>query len=469
MNIRSFCDDVLADRDCVALAALIRSGEINSHEVVEAAIKRAQAVNPRLNAISVEDFSNSLASAAKHEVKSHASIFSGLPTFIKDNEQVRGLPTRLGSRATSDAFATQSSKFIEEYLALGLINLGKTTMPEFGLTATTESLLHGATRNPWNSDYICGGSSGGAAALVAAGVVPIAHGNDGGGSIRIPAACCGLIGMKPTRDRLTPLQGTETLPINLVQQGVLTRSVRDTAAFFAAAERVYRNPSLPGIGDVTRPGKKRLRIGFFTEYPSHQTVHPENRDVTVKAAQLCASMGHRVEEIPTPIPASMEDDFKFYWEMIAFSMHHFSKATLGYSLDKAQLEPFTRGLSRLFFKRFYKLPYAIRRLKASARTLAATYERYDVVISPVHGHPTPKIGELSSYIDAESSLRKLSDFAPFTQEQNVTGAPAISLPMGSCSNGLPLGVQFAAGFGQDQQLLELALEIEEAVTWPRLA
>ena len=464
----AFCDDVLGDRDCVALAELIRSGEASAKEIVEAAINRAQAVNPALNAIVALDFEQALAAAQKHQVRSDDSVFAGLPTFIKDNEQVQGLPTRLGSRATIDRVATRSSKFVEDFMALGLINMGKSTLPEFGLTATTESLLNDATRNPWNTDYSCGGSSGGSAALVAAGVVPIAHGNDGGGSIRIPASCCGLVGLKSTRGRLTALHGTEALPINIVHQGVLTRSVRDTAAFFAAAEKIYRNPNLPAIGHVKHPGKNRLRIGFFTNHPNGEAIHPECREVALGAARLCEKLGHKIDEIRSPVDASMESSFKTYWMMLAFSMQHFSRRSLGYSLTKGQFEPLTCGLSKLFLKNFYKAPLAIRRLRAKAHEISAIYQQYDILLSPVQAHPTPEIGQLSSYIDAEATLRKLSSFVPFTQEHNVTGAPAISLPMGACQHGLPLGVQFSTAFGQDKQLLEFALEIEEASNWPRM-
>jgi len=467
-QVSSFCDDVLADRDCVALAELIRSGEASAKEIVEAAINRARTVNPAINAIAAIDFDHALAVAKMHQVHDDNSVFAGLPTFIKDNEQVQGLPTRLGSRATLDRVAPRSSKLTQEFLALGLINLGKSTLPEFGLTATTESLLHGATRNPWNTDYSCGGSSGGSAALVAAGVVPIAHGNDGGGSIRIPAACCGLVGLKPTRGRLTALHGTEKLPINIVHQGVLTRSVRDTAAFFAAAERIYRNPNLAAVGHVLNPGKQRLRIGFFTDHPNGAAIHLKNRETLLQAARLCESLGHKIDEIRSPVGSSVESAFKTYWEMMAFSMQHLSSRSLGYSLAKGQLEPFTCGLSKLFIRNFYKAPMAIRHLRAKAHEISAVYQKYDILMSPVQAHPTPKIGQLSDFIDADSTMRNLSNFVPFTQEHNITGAPAISLPMGTCQNGLPLGIQFATAFGHDKRLLEFALEIEEASNWPRI-
>ena len=233
------------------IARLIRVGDIHAREAVEAAIARAEAVNPLLNAIVTPLFD----SARRDVERSHAGAFAGVPTFIKDNDAVAGSPFLFGSRGLPVRPAAKSTPFVEQFLSLGLINLGKTTMPEFGLTGTTEPLLHGPTHNPWNLGFSPGGSSGGAAALVAAGVVPIAHANDGGGSIRIPASCCGLVGLKPSRGRLVDVEGTKLFPVKILHQGMLSRSVRDTAVFFHAAERYHRNPKLPEIGLVTRPGR----------------------------------------------------------------------------------------------------------------------------------------------------------------------------------------------------------------------
>lgn len=262
-TLNAFCDDALGDLDAVGVADRIKRKEITPDEAVEAAINRAQAVNPSLNAISTEMY----AYAKRMAKKPYPGEFSGVPTFIKDNDDVEGFPTTHGSRAVAGVPAKRSSKFVDQFHSLGLVCLGKTTMPEFGLTGTTESSAHGATRNPWNLDHSTGGSSGGSAAMVAAGVVPLAHGNDGGGSTRIPAACCGLVGLKPTRGRLVNVEGSHLLPVNLVHQGVLTRSVRDTAVFYAGAEKHFRNKDLPDIGLVNGPNSRRLRIGFFYRWP----------------------------------------------------------------------------------------------------------------------------------------------------------------------------------------------------------
>jgi amidase len=244
--ISAYCDDVLEVKDGIELAALIAAGEIQASEVVEAAIARAQSVNPALNAIATETF----AQARSQPNEPKAGLLAGVPSFIKDTDHVKGVPTLMGTRALPNKPADVSSNFVEQFLSVGLVSLGKSTLPEFGLTATTESAATGSTHNPWNPEYSTGGSSGGSAALVAAGVVPLAHGNDGGGSIRVPAACCGLVGLKPSRSRLADTAGAKKMPINIVCHGVISRSVRDTAAFYAEVEKHYRNTDLPEIGLV---------------------------------------------------------------------------------------------------------------------------------------------------------------------------------------------------------------------------
>lgn len=241
-RVHAFGNDILADHDAVALAELIRRGEISNVEVAEAAIARARRVNGTLNAIEHEIFAHALLTA---ESRKPTGVFGGVPTFVKDNADMQGLPTRSGTRAATPHVAKKHGPFTEQYLAQGFTVLGKSSLPEFGFNASTEFEEDHPTRNPWNPGYWAGGSWGGSAALVAAGVVPIAHANDGGGWISVPAACCGLIGLKPTRNRHRNNESASTMPINIVSEGVVTRSVRDTAAFMAGLEVFYRNPKLP--------------------------------------------------------------------------------------------------------------------------------------------------------------------------------------------------------------------------------
>jgi amidase len=460
--ISAYCDDVLGTRDGVELAALIATGEIQAPDVIEAAIARARKVNPALNAIVTETFEQA---RSQHKIPA-TGLLTGVPSFIKDNEHVKGVPTLIGTRALPKKPADVSSRFVEQFLSAGLVSLGKTTLPEFGLTATTESLATGSTRNPWNLDYSTGGSSGGSAALVAAGVVPLAHGNDGGGSIRIPAACCGLVGLKPSRGRLPDVAGTEKMPIHIVCNGVMSRSVRDTAAFYATVEKKYRKPDLPEIGLVQHPGKDRLRIGLFTDTPHNTSSHTDSVEVTVHTGKLCEDLGHNVETISCPFKAQIMEDFIIYWGMLAFFIQHFGKMILDTRFDKKELEIWTLGLSRFFRKSFFKAPFSIRRLKKFSKQYEDIFSDYDILLSPTLSHAPPKIGYMGPEVSFELHFERLRQYVAFTPLQNTAGAPAISLPMGFSRNGLPIGIHFAAAYGQEKRLLELAFELEEARPWP---
>ncbi|MCW2832041.1 MAG: amidase, partial [Aeromicrobium sp.] len=221
-RVHAFRDDALGDLDSVGVAAAVAGGEVSAREVAEAAIARAALVNPTLNAIQLADFERALAAADRPA----SGLFSGVPTFVKDNTDVAGLPTDRGSLAVRARPAVANAPFTDQFLSAGFTMLGKSTMPEFGFNASTEYETLPPTRNPWHTGYSAGASSGGAAALVASGVVPIAHANDGGGSIRIPAAACGLVGLKPTRDRVVPAVETARLPLDIISNGVVTRTVR---------------------------------------------------------------------------------------------------------------------------------------------------------------------------------------------------------------------------------------------------
>lgn len=460
--IHAFRNDALGKLDATGVAKKISSGEITAAEAVEAAIRRAESVNPKLNAIVTEMFDRALEQAKKKVT----GTFAGVPSFIKDTDNLAGAPTRLGSRGMPGKPARKSNAFVEQFLSLGIIPLGKTALPEFGLTATTEPLLSGPARNPWNTDHSTGGSSGGSAAMVASGVVPLAHGNDGGGSIRIPAACCGLVGLKPSRGRLKPLEGSNLLPINIIHQGVLTRSVRDTAAFYAGAEKYYRNPKLPEIGLVQGPGKKRLRIALFTDTPYGTPCHPEAAALTRSAGKLCEKLGHTVMEIPNPSTTQMADDFIIYWGMMAFSMRFLGRVMLAPGFDRSKVEEWTIGMSRLFQKNFTRFPLIVRRLKNYVKIYEDFFNSYDIMLCPTLGHPSPEIGYLGSEVPFDEAFERIKKYAVFTPVQNVTGAPAISLPLGLSNKGLPMGVQFASALGREREILELAFEIEEARPWP---
>jgi amidase len=462
-GVSAACDDVLGTADAVEVARRIRTGEVHPREVVEAAIARAERVNPSLNAIATPLFD----SAREEAERPHAGGFAGVPSFIKDNEAVAGSPVLSGSRGLPREPAQKNSRFVDQFLSLGLINLGKTTMPEFGLTGTTEALVHGPTHNPWKLGFSPGGSSGGSAALVAAGVVPIAHANDGGGSIRIPASCCGVVGLKPSRGRLAEMEGSELLPIKIVHQGMVSRSVRDTAAFYHSAEQYFRNPKLPEIGLVTRPGR-RLRIGFFTGLGEDTPSHPECVAAVADAATLCESLGHSVEQVGPPFDEQFHEDFFLLWSTLGFAITRFGNRLVHPDFDRTKVDEFTEGLANYFRDNARRVPMAIWRLRRFAHRYARGFARYDVLMNPTVAMPPPEHGYIGPEVPFETALERLKWFIPFTPTQNVSGGPAISLPLGQSQEGLPLGVQFASPIGEERTLLELALELEAAAPWQSL-
>ncbi len=440
-----------------------QAGELRACDAVDAAIARAERVNPALNAIVTPLFDS-----AREQAKSpRLGVFSGVPTFIKDSDAVAGSPFFFGSRGLPARPAEKSSAFVEQFLSLGLINLGKSSTPEFGLTGTTEALAHGPTHNPWKLGFSTGGSSGGSAALVASGVVPIAHANDGGGSIRLPASCCGLVGLKPSRGRLIEIEGSKLLPVRLLHQGMLSRTVRDTAAFYHAAERHYRNPRLPEIGLVTRPGR-RLRIGFFSEFGENAPAHPDCVAAVNHVARLCEGLGHSVEQVPPPFDEGFHEDFFLLWATIAFAVTRFGKQLIHPDFDREQVEPFTEGLAQYFLENRIDFLATIYRLRRFARRYECGFEDYDVLMNPTVGMPPPEHGYIGPDVPFEIALERLKWFIPFSPVQNVSGGPAISLPLAQSAQGLPIGVQLASSMGTERTLLELAIELEAAAPWPSL-
>lgn len=461
-RINAFCDDALGTLDAVGIAQKISQGEISAAEAVEAAIERAKAVNPVLNAIVTETY----ALARKQVTNIIPGPFAGVPSFIKDTDDVAGVTTLWGSQAVPCKPAKKSKKFIKQLFSLGFVCLGKSALPEFGLTATTEPVSSGITRNPWNTDYSTGGSSGGSAALVAAGVVPLAHGNDGGGSIRIPASCCGVVGLKPSRGRLERVEGSNLLPVNILHQGILTRTVRDTAVFYAGAEKYRRAPKMPEIGLVQGPGIKRLRIALYTNTPYGTPCHPESAELVRSTGTVCEKLGHTVCEITCPCKVDMADDFIVYWGMIAFFIRFFGPFIINTGFDRSKLEDWTVKLSGQFQANFLQIPAIVKRLIKFAKTYNDIFKNFDILLSPTLSHPTPEIGYLGPDVPFAEAFERVRQYVSFTPLQNVSGAPAISLPLGFSSNGLPLGVQFGAAFGQERKLLELAFALEEARPWP---
>ena len=461
-RVHAFADDALQDLDAVGLVAAYREG-LSIPEVIDAAIARAGVVDERLGALAHEAFDR-----ARREAKDpRPGFFAGVPTFIKDNVDVAGMPTQHGS----DAFVAQAVKsdgdFARMYLATGLIPLGKSRLSEFGFSGAVDHPRLGPVRTPWHTDHYAGASSAGSAAFVAAGVVPIAHANDGGGSIRIPASVNGLVGLKPTRNRLAQDKMFRDLPVRIISDGVLTRSVRDTAAFYREAEKVFRHPKLAPIGDINRPGRSRLRIAVVTRGIGRDA-SAEVRELTLKTASLLESLGHQVVEIDPPLPARFADQFVLYWSGLALGIVKGGRRQHGPTWDPSQLDNLTLGLARHCQRNLHKLPLAIAGMGASARLAAKHHATYDVTLTPTLATTTPRVGHLDPTADYEQVMDRLKDWVAFTPVQNATGEPAISLPLATTATGLPQGMMFGAGRGREARLMELALELEEAAPWPRI-
>jgi amidase len=462
-RVHAFADDALGDLDAVGLAEEIAARRLSIPDVVEAAIRRVESVSGRLNPLASECFER-----ARSEARApRGGYFAGIPTLVKDNVDLAGLATRQGCDAFLARPARRDGDFARMFLATGLVPLGKSQLSEFGFSASAEHPHLGPVRSPWSTDHTAGASSAGTAALVAAGAVPLAHGNDGGGSIRIPAAVNGLVGLKPTRGRLAQDRLLRQMPVRIVSDGVLTRSVRDTAAFLREAERIYRNLALAPVGDVTRPSRARRTVAVVTEGVAVAAT-PEIEKLTLETAELLESLGHRVERIAQPVPTSFRDDFLLYWSSLATLVVSTGRAQHGRSWDRGRLDNLTLGLDRHCRRHLHRLPGATARLRRTPGLSRALHERYDVVLTPTLARETPPLGWLDPTQDYETVMGRLLEWVAFTPWQNATGDPAISLPLAATAAGLPAGMMLGAGHGREGMLLELAHELETARPWPLL-
>jgi amidase len=458
--------------DAVGQAQLARSGRASPLELVDAAVARVERLNPELNAVVHSTFDRAREEARR--VPGDAP-FAGVPFLLKDlvAEQA-GTPLREGSRFLEGYVSEADSELVARYRRAGLVSLGKTNTPEFGLLATTEPSLFGPTRNPRAPGRTPGGSSGGAAAAVAAGMVPAAHGNDGGGSIRIPASCCGLFGLKPTRARnpLGPRYGD--LFNRLVVEHALTRSVRDSAALLDVScgpglgdRYVAPLPARPFLEEVvTDPGP--LRIAFSRSTPTGRELHPDCWAALEATVSLCASLGHQLVEKSPPLEGrTVGRAFATLWAAgCSWSVGHWARVT-GRRPGRQWLEPLTWELYQRG-RRVTADVYvrAVEDVQVAARAVAAFLEEHDLWLTPTLALPPLLLGELDSRDgDTTRPLRRMGEFSPFTHIANLTGHPAMSVPLYRNEAGLPIGTHFLARFGDEATLFRLAGQLERAQGW----
>lgn len=451
----------LAALDAVETAARIKSGELGAEEAVNAAIERAERIDLKINAIVTKTFHQ-----ARKQAGNTSGPWAGVPTFIKDLDDVKGVHTGFGSRGFPGYRGKAQTPLIDAFLKLGVVSLGKSATPEFGLSATTEPLSTGKTRNPWNTDHSTGGSSGGAAALVASGVVPIAHASDGGGSIRIPASCCGNVGLKVSRGRYPEARPNTVGPIDLSVHGVQSRTVRDTAAVIAAMEVPSEQSGLAPVGLVTGPIEKRLKIALVMRGVTNPDIDPRVAGATESVAALCESLGHSVEPLSLPIDPIIEQDFQLYWAAFAHSAVSIWEEKTHLRRNGLAFEPFTLGLVNYFEENKDAFETAVRRLQSVADVMdTQVYSKFDIVLSPVVTSPPPEIGYLDGGLDYETMIVRLLKYVQYTALYNIIGAPAISLPLSMSPEGLPIGAMFGARLGDEKTLIGLAYELEQAKAW----
>jgi amidase len=466
--------DDLARMDATDQAELVRAGKVSAAELVEAAIARVEKVNPELNAVIHPLFDDGRNQAGNLP----DGPFTGVPMVLKDLScHTAGHPFHEGMRFLKDQGWTEDEDqyLAAKFRAAGFVFVGKTNTPELGILPTCEPEAYGATRNPWNTDHSTGGSSGGSAAAVASGMVPVGHANDGGGSIRIPAAECGLVGLKPTRGRTS--LGPEFGDVfgGLVHEHVVTRSVRDTAAILDAVHGpmpgdpyAAPTPARPFLTEVgADPG--RLRVGLMASSFVSE-VHPDCVAAAEAAARLLESLGHTVE---ADHPKAMDDpefttQFITFWSSgNAWTLDYWSRKT-GLPIGPDDVEPLTWALCEM--GRSYTAPQwlsAREWLQHWSRGIADWWTSgYDLLLTPTIAEPPPKLGEFDSPPDNPlQGLFRAAGLVPFTPAFNVTGQPAISLPLSWNDEGLPIGVQLVSAFGQEDALLRVAAQLEEAHPW----
>jgi amidase len=464
-------DAELLFRPAGELAQLVRGGELSSRELTEAALGRIEALDGDLNAFVHLDPDGALA-AADAVGPGDSRPFAGVPIAIKDTAAVAGMPYTLGSDAFGDFVPGHDAFVVRRLREAGFVIVGKTNLPEFGILPVTEPRRFGPTRNPWDTGRTPGGSSGGAAAAVAGGMVPLAHGSDGGGSIRIPAACCGLVGLKPSRGRVS--RGPDLGDDYLVQDGVLTRSVADTAllldvlAGYEPGDATWAPPPPEPFAAAAAREPGRLRVGVTTTAAIDAPLDPLCERAVGDAAELLASLGHEIEEIEAPWTGQdlLQTFTLVFGTPIAMGLFLGAQLT-GREPSEDMVEPLSWTVWNGIRER-NALEYLLARTRLGAftRGIVALWNHYDVLLTPALAERPLQVGEIDACSDDPwDDFRRSGRFTPYTAIFNVTGQPAISVPLFQGDDGLPLAVQLAGNPAGEAELLSLAAQLEQAQPW----
>lgn len=441
-----------------AQADLVRKGDVSALDLVDAAIIRVDTIDPAINSVSWKSFEQARARAAAFKPSTSLPL-GGLPYLLKDSLDYPGMPSRAGSVLSDPGMRSNCYPLAAAYDRAGLIPIGKSTMPEFALLPSNEPKLWGTTFNPWGPEFSVGGSSGGAAAAVAAGLVPVAHASDGGGSIRLPASCCGIVGLKPGRGRNLRARAWDILEDLMVSDALYGRTVRDVAAGIAIGN------DLPPF--IPRPPSQKLRIGLDLASHNGEQPHPRVARAVEQTASLCRDLGHEIEECGGVIPRqTVARAFRTLWAHIGGMVLDHARAAYGNRVE--ELESWTRGLGRLRnavdVRATEELFRAIATLPAQ---YAAVFQRYDVILTPVTRDPAAPVGAFSPERDFDELLSYFHEYVSYTPASNLAGLASIALPL-SADKSPPIGSLFTAAAGQEALLLSLATELEDAVHWERV-
>lgn len=469
-SLTPYHNDEFVHLDATAQAKLVRNGDIKAIELTEAAIARIEHLNPLVNALASHDFD--LARERARTVPT-GGVFAGVPTLIKDLMAYPGHKVSYGSRLFAGLRPNEGSAYTASLDTAGLVTLGKSATSEFGLIGTTESLANGATRNPWDRTLSPGGSSGGAVAAVAAGMVPVAHASDGGGSIRGPSSFTGLFGFKPSRGRTVSNGMPPDLPTTrLISEHCVSRSVRDSYNWLLATQKPDIAAGLAPADIATLARPKRLKIGFYHRDSFGQSPSPEIETLTNKAAGLCRHLGHEVREMDGP-RMNADANGKAYFALTGFAINSLLaqvRNAMGPAFNPSLLEPYTLDLaSRAQTLTHEDIVACTKVLEAATAAANDAIEGFDVLICPTIGFsafPLGRHGPDHAPAEIDAMIARL---ASYTVVASLAGWPAMSVPLFMTDNGMPIGCHFAAAKDRDALLFSLALELEEANPWmPRL-
>jgi amidase len=463
--------DEYRKHDAISLAELIAKRQISAEEVLEAAMARAEQINPVINAIVHKQYDQARKAIAAGLPE---GPLKGVPYLIKDLGFFEsGEPATLGSRLFKDFIADHETTYVTRCKKAGLVFMGRSSSPEFGLNPNTEPRLYGSCHNPWNLEYSAGGSSGGAAASVSAGILPVAHATDGGGSIRIPAAQCGLFGLKPSRGRVSMAPDAGEGWGGLSAGHVVSRSVRDSALMLDCTAGLEPGdpytapmPELPFLEAVARP-PRQLRIALMLKDHRGAKLHPECLEAVQRAAKLCTSVGHIVEEADPDLDmvALRPMNARISAANIARSCHMRWKG-LGREPNADDVEAVTWAVyQRGLMVSGIEYIEAIAAAHAAGRKMAAFLTTYDVILSTTLAGPPAKLGYFDQNGDVDTFVERVTEYLSVTPLHNATGTPAMSVPLHWTADGLPVGVHFACRYGEEVTLLALAAELETAQPW----